>query len=187
MKKGLIQFNAPVTLAMVILCVCFYLCNLLTAGYTNRILFSVYRSSFFDPLFYWRLFAHIFGHADWSHLSGNMMYILLLGPLLEEKYGSANLAFVTLLTGLITGIVHVTLFPYGLLGASGVVFAFIILSSITSVRDRKIPLTFIFVMVFYLGGEIIDGIFIRDQISNFAHIIGGLVGGACGYVLNYRK
>lgn len=50
------------------------------------------------------------------------MLILVVGPLLEEKYGSANILFVILATALVTGIVNFIFFPYTqLLGASGVV------------------------------------------------------------------
>lgn len=140
-----------------------------------------------SPLFYWRLVGHVFGHADWAHISGNIMFILLLGPLLEEKYGSQNLAIVIFLTALTTGLINVFFFSTGLLGASGVVFAFIILSSITSVQDRRIPLTFIIIVVVYIGGQIVDGIFITDNVSNLTHIIGGIVGGFCGYILPHKK
>lgn len=52
------------------------------------------------------------------------MLILVVGPLLEEKYGSGAIASVIITTALVTGIVHWLLFPGTmLLGASGVVFA----------------------------------------------------------------
>ena len=114
--------------------------------------------------------------------------ILVVGPLLEEKYGSANILFIILATALITGIVHITFFPYvRLLGASGVVFAFILLSSITSFGEGKIPLTFILVALLYIGEQIYDGIFINDNISNLTHIIGGIVGSSLGYIMNKDK
>lgn len=187
MNKRMIRFNSPVILIFVFICFLSLIINLITGGSSNRWLFSIYRSSFLDPLFYWRLISHVFGHSGWRHFSGNMMYILLLGPLLEEKYGSWNIAVIFFLTALVTGIIHVLFFPYGLLGASGIVFALIILSSITSVQNRTIPLTFIIVVIIYLGGQISDGLLIRDNISNMTHIIGGIVGAGCGYALNYKK
>ncbi|MFI3175732.1 MAG: rhomboid family intramembrane serine protease, partial [Bacillota bacterium] len=101
----------------------------------------------------------------------------------EEKYGGANLLFVILLTALVTGICNVVLFPdVALLGASGVVFAFILLSSMASFSDGKIPLTFILIAVIYIGREVISA-FSTDNISQFTHIIGGIVGAGCGYFL----
>ena len=105
-------------------------------------LFSVYRSSMLNPLTYIRFVGHIFGHAGWEHFMGNIMLILVVGPLLEEKYGSSNLLFVILATALVTGIANFALFPrVQLLGASGVVFALILLSSFTGLNEDGIPLT----------------------------------------------
>ncbi len=59
-----------------------------TAGWTTSHLFCVYRSSLKDPLFYIRLFGHVLGHADLSHFLNNMLLFLVIGPPMEEKYGS---------------------------------------------------------------------------------------------------
>lgn len=150
--------------------------------------FSVYRSSLLSPLTYVRLFGHVLGHAGWDHFIGNIMLILVVGPLLEEKYGSLNILFVMLATALVTGIIHFIFFPHvQLLGASGVVFALILLSSLTSVKEGKIPFTFILVALIYIGGQVYDGIFIRDNVSNLTHIIGGLVGSGLGFVMHKNK
>lgn len=183
-----IDFNAPVILGFVAICFGALLLNNMTNGWTNRMLFSVYRSSMKNPLFYLRTIGHIFGHADWSHLANNMMYILILGPMLEEKYGSKTMMAIIALTGFVTGVVSLVFFPANaLLGASGVVFAFILLASITSVKREGIPLTFLLVAAIYIGGQIWDGLTIRDNVSNLTHIIGGIVGATCGFLLNKKK
>jgi GlpG protein len=116
------------------------------------------------------------------------MYILIVGPLLEEKYGSADLLFVILATAFVTGVANYIFFPqYVVLGASGVVFALIILSSLTSFKDGTIPLTFILVSVLYIGSEVYSAIFVNDNISNFSHIVGGMVGGGLGFAGNKRN
>ena len=75
-----LSFNAPVILTFLLICVVAQVLNIVTAGQTNRLLFSVYRSSLINPLTWLRCVTHVFGHADWNHLIGNMMYILILGP-----------------------------------------------------------------------------------------------------------
>ena len=90
LNKPKVSFNAPVTLTFVIVCFVALVINYITGGFTNNLLFSVYRSSLVSPFTYLRFFGHAIGHADWSHLLGNMMLILILGPLLEEKYGSSR-------------------------------------------------------------------------------------------------
>lgn len=171
-----------------IICTAATLLNYLTKGAANQVIFSTYHSSLASPLTYLRFLTHVFGHGDWSHLVGNMTYLLLLGPMLEEKYGSKTLVEVIAITAVVTAVANYLLFPMvALCGASGVVFAFILMSSFTSFKDGEIPLTFILVVVFFLGREIIDGIFVSDQISNFAHIVGGIIGGLAGYGLNVKS
>lgn len=179
-----VKFNSPVILTFVMISFLALILDMITSGFTNDLIFSVYRSSPLNPLFYVRLIGHVFGHVNWEHLSGNIIMILLVGPMLEEKYGSRNLILVILATAVITGLIEITFFSNQLLGASGVAFALIILSSITSMDDGRIPITFIIVAVIYLGGQIVDGVFVKDSVSNITHIAGGLVGGACGYLIN---
>lgn len=139
--------------------------------------------SFGNPLTWPRLFTHVLGHAGWEHYIGNFMLILLIGPILEEKYGSKDLLFMILFTAAITGILQIILFPgQVLLGASGVVFMLIILGSITNYQAGKIPITFILVMILYIGKEVFAS-FGADQVSQFAHIIGGICGAVFGFVI----
>lgn len=187
-KKLKISFNSPVILCFAILCLLTLILNMLTNGLTNRVFFSVYRSPMTDPLTYVRFVGHIFGHADWEHFIGNITLLLVVGPMLEEKYGSLSIFIVILITAVVTGVVNFVFFPnVQLLGASGVVFAFILLSSMTSIREGSIPLTFILVAVIYIGGQIYDGIFVNDNVSNLTHIIGGLVGLCFGFVMSKNK
>ena len=187
-KKLKLSFNAPVILSFTIVCFVVLLLDIITNGSTTNNLFSVYRSSLVSPLAYVRFFGHVVGHAGWDHFLGNIMLILVVGPLLEEKYGSSNILFVILCTAFVTGIVEFVFFPkVQLLGVSGVLFAFILSSSITSITEGKIPLTFILVAVIYIGEEVYSGIFIEDNVANLTHIIGGLVGSGLGYVMNKYK
>ena len=187
-RKFKVSFNSPVILTFTIVCAITLLLNWITKGYTNTHFFSVYRSSWVSPLTYVRLFGHIVGHADLNHFVGNIMLILVVGPMLEEKYGSSNIVFVILATALATGIAHLIFVPgYSLLGASGVVFAFIMLSSFTCIKEKEIPLTFILVAVLYIGEQVYQGLFVQSNISNLSHILGGFMGSGLGYVMHKNK
>ena len=63
----------------------------------------------------------------------------------------------------------------------GIVFLFIVLSSITSTERGEIPLTLLLIMAIYLGGEVYDMIYTTDNISHLAHIIGGCFGAYFGF------
>ena len=185
--KFKITFNSPVVLTFAGACTIVLILNIITQGLSNMAFFVTYHSSLTNPMTYVRLFTHVLGHSGWEHLVANMAYILLLGPLLEEKYGSKRLLAVILLTAAATGIINYIFFwNVALCGASGVCFAFILLSSFTSFREREIPLTFVLVAVIFLGQQIYEGIVLVDNVSNMAHIIGGIVGAIVGYNLNKR-
>lgn len=187
-KKLQLSFNSPVILGFTIACFVVLILDKVTGTVSTNMLFSVYRSSLLSPLTYVRFFGHVLGHAGWEHFIGNIMLILVVGPLLEEKYGSANILFVILITALVTGIINFAFFPHiQLLGASGVVFALILLSSFTSFKEGKIPLTFLLVAAIYIGEQVYDGIFIKDNVSNLTHIAGGVVGSGLGFVMNKNK
>ena len=135
-----------------------------------------------------RLVGHIFGHASWEHFFSNITILLLIGPMLEEKYGSRFICEFIFLTGLVTGIAAALFYTnIHLMGASGIVFAFIMLSSFTSFKGSGIPITFILVAVIYLGGQIINGMTLNDNVSYLTHIVGGCVGSLVGYNFNQKK
>lgn len=188
-KSGVkVAFNSPVILGFTAICLISLLMNMITHGASNNVVFSVYRSSLANPLTYLRFFGHIFGHASWEHFINNIMYILLLGSLLEEKYGKIDMVMIIAVTALVTGLINFIFFPHvQLLGASGVVFAFILLSSFTSFQSGKIPVTFILVAVIYIGQQIYNGVFASNNISELTHIIGGIVGSVFGFVENKTK
>ena len=90
-----------------------------------------------------------------------------------------------LITALISGLVQFIFFPGTvLLGASGIVFMMILLSSFGGVRNGIIPITLILVAVCYLGGELWDAIFVDDNVSQLTHIVGGLCGTVLGFILS---
>ncbi|MCR4586695.1 MAG: rhomboid family intramembrane serine protease [Lachnospiraceae bacterium] len=189
MKKKLkITFNAPVVLTFALISLVALILSYVTFGVSNRLLFMTYRSSALSPLTYLRLFTHVLGHSGWAHFIGNMSYLLLLGPMLEEKYGSSEIIWVIVSTALVTGLVNCLLFSdVALCGASGVVFAFILLTSFTSFKQGELPVSVILVALIYIGQQVCDGLFVQDNISNLSHIIGGLVGAVIGYRLNKKR
>ncbi len=184
-RKLKVSVNAPVTLGFAGLCLIATVLGIVSGGRITRAVFMTSHTSLLNPLTWLKFFTHVLGHSGLSHFVGNASLLLLLGPQIEEKYGAKVLIGVILVTAFVTGLFNYLLFPHtGLCGASGVVFAFILLASFTGFREGEIPLTFILVAVIYLGQEIYSGIFINDNISNMAHILGGVIGGAAGYLLN---
>ena len=160
-----LQYNAPVTLTFFFLSLASLALGHLTNGWTTYHLFSVYRSSLADPLFFVRLFGHVLGHAGWNHFIGNMLLFLVIAPPLEERYGSRTLLSGILMTALV----------------SGIVFMLIMLSSLAGSRNGGIPITLILVGALYLSQQVYDILFVQDNVANFMHIVGG----ACGTVFGF--
>ncbi len=178
-----VRYNAPVTLT-------FTLCAAIVLILSQTIMPAILPSIFSTPtpfrsnefMDYIKLFTHVLGHSNIQHFISNFTMILLLGPILESAYGSGFLLISILITALVTGLSNAFLFPnVVLLGASGVVFMMIMLSSITNFSKGEVPLTFILIMIIYLGGQIWDALTKQDNISQFSHIIGGLVGSFLGF------
>jgi len=180
-----ITFNSPLILSFSFLCLVVYILT----GY-----FGMFTSTFiltpnFDSgsiLSYFKLFSHTLGHESIDHLIGNLSFILLIGPVVEKQYGAKLLLLMMLTTGLVTAFLHLMLFDSGLLGASGIVFMLIILTSMVNIKNKEIPLTFILIVIIFIGKEVI-GSFNTDQISHSSHIIGGVVGAIFGFALAGKK
>jgi len=188
LRKIVIRFNAPVVLTFAFLSLLALVLGEFTGGATTSQFFCVYRASLADPCTYIRFFGHVLGHSSYAHYMGNMLLLLLVGPALEEKYGSRTLLWVITVTAVVTGLVQFIFFPgTALLGASGVVFMMIVLSSFTEMKKGGIPFTMILVVLFYLGGELADGLLNTDNVSQLTHIIGGVIGIIFGFSLRGRR
>jgi membrane associated rhomboid family serine protease len=179
-----ITFNAPVILG-------FTIAATVVMGLTVTIFPNLNGNYFASTGFfdwgriadYFRLFSHILGHENWPHLIGNFSIILLIGPILEEKYGSKKLLIMILATALMTGIFNNVFWDYGLMGASGIVFMMILLGSLVNFASGTIPITFILITALYLGQEIYDALSKDDHVSQFAHIMGGVCGMFFGFAM----
>lgn len=181
-RRWSLSYNAPFSLTFSLACLAAFLLGAVSNGYLTRALFSISSTSpFYHPLTWVQLVTHVLGHASVGHLVSNLALILLLGPLLEERYGVRKLLLVSLVTAVTTGLIMVFILPGTLLGASGVAFALITLASFSNSRSGAIPLTFVLVAVLYLGREVAAA-WAEDSIAQFAHLVGGGVGALFGYL-----
>lgn len=172
------DYNAPVILTYFFICLIILMIDKLCKGKFSATFFTTYKNdSLLNPLTYFKLVSHSLGHADWDHLYSNFIKILLIGPLIEEKYGSINLLIAMILTSLIIGIVNKILGKGGILGASGVAYMLILLSSFVNMENGKIPITLTLIILFFVVDEVIK-LFRRkkDGVSRLGHITGAICG-----------
>ncbi len=180
-SNALIQYNAPTTLNFALISFLVLILHYATRGDSTTKLFCVYRSPLTDLLTYPRFFTHVLGHSSFAHYSGNITLMLVIGPTLEERYGSRTILLSILFTAFISGALQWLLFPgAALLGASGIVFMMILMASLGGMRSGGIPLTLILVFAIYVGQEIVSALTATDNISHLTHIIGGICGAVIG-------
>lgn len=190
MKKRSITilYNSPVILTFALLSLLALALGKLTGGWTTQNLFCVYRSPLTDLLTYPRFFLHVLGNPDFAACCTNIVIMLAVGPMAEERFGSKRLLFAIAVTALVTGLVLWFFFPNAaLMGASGVVFMLIVLASFAGVRGGTIPLTLILVLALYLGGEIVQAVTGEAGLQQLTHIADGVVGVIFGFLSSRGK
>jgi len=186
-KGGGIYINSPVILGLTFLSAVVLFADKFTFGAVNYLFMSRF-TSWLDPLMYLRYFTRVLAHADADHFFGNFMLILVVGPMMEERYGAKRLSAMLLITAFATGLCNTILFPQVVtIGASGLAFMLILLSSFVNMKSAGLPLTMLLVAFLYIGNEILGGLFLNDNISQFSHIAGGLCGAAFGFYFKADK
>ena len=184
MKKRSITilYNSPVILTFALLSLLALALGKLTGGWTTQNLFCVYGSALTDLLTSPRFFLNVSGNPAFAACCTNIVIMLAVGPMAEERFGSKRLLFAIAVTALVTGLVLWFFFPNAaLMGASGVVFMLIVLASFAGVRGGTIPLTLILVLALYLGGEIVQAVTGEAGLQQLTHIAGGVVGVIFGF------
>ena len=175
------NYNSYVTLTMFFVSLVALAIDYITKGNAVKYVFSTERASLLNPLTYIRFFTHILGHRDWQHFSNNYLKILLLGPLIEEKYGSLNFLIMILITAFVTGIVNYIKGNSRLKGASNISFMLIVLSAFVNMTENKIPLTLVLIILFYIIDEV-KNIRKKDNIAHYGHITGAICGAVFGFL-----
>lgn len=145
------------------------------------------------PLALLQVFTSMFVHADFGHLFGNMLVLLLFGLPFEERIGARRFLVVYLVAGLIGTLCQVAVTlpdPILLMGASGAIFGLIgafassYPNSVVPVPVTAIVITFFVRMKVWIGAILMGAIQLLsqamlsglDNVAYFAHL-GGLAGG----------
>ena len=182
LKNIQFDYNSPVIITYLLLSVIACILNAITRGRTNKHFFSSYRSSLLNPLTYIRLVTHSIGHKDWDHLIHNFLFILLIGPMVEEKYGSVNLIIMLVITSIVIALFNTIFNNYIITGASGNVYMLIVLSSFSNITEGKIPLTLILILIFYIISEVKKSIMEGNKKT---YHDGHLIGAICGIIFGF--
>lgn len=182
-----LKYNAPVTFSFALVCTLVQVVDqylspgLVGAFFTGS---GAPQWSGTNPAQYAAVFLHMFGHDSFAHLLKNFMVLLLLGPILEEKYNTKSMAGMLIITGLVAGIFNILLSPEAVVGSSSIVFMMIMLVSFARSSPGDIPVSVILIFMLYmldqLTGNVGAGFFGDNKV---AHIVGGI----CGLIFGFLK
>lgn len=139
----------------------------------------------------WRFVTYAFLHGGWWHVLGNMLFLYVFGPSVEDRLGRAGYLAFYLFAGAAAGAAHLMLHPQiKLIGASGAIAgvtgAFAVFFPRTNIR-----LFIFFILVgaisvpalWFIGFAVLRdllGLGMKDQVSQLAH----LGGYAFGFVVS---
>lgn len=181
-----VAYDAPVTLTFVIVSAIIFLLNILLAksgkaGGLQSLLASptsqagVLPFIVKQPLSYLRLLFYIFGAmaGGASLLFTNLILIMLLGPAMEERYGSVIIGIMIFVSALFAGVLNACFCETSLVGAVPLVSMMIFLNAFMSFSKKKFPLSFAAVMVLFVLLQIFSG-------AGAVQIIICIAGGLCG-------
>ncbi len=175
------SYDAPVTLSFVIVCVFFFLLNtfVIKNGALGKILASPTTQAgalpfiVKQPLSYLRLLLYIFGSGEEVIYLTNLMIILMMGPAMEERYGSVIIGIMIFVSALFAGVLNACFCADSLVGAVPVVCMMIFLNAFMSFSKKTVPITFLAVIVFF-------GFFSINSGMSAIRLIICIAGGLCG-------
>lgn len=136
----------------------------------------------------WTFITSMFMHVDVNHLLGNMLFLLVLGGVVEAAIGIRRYILLYFLAGIFGGITMIFMTSTGfisdnvpILGASGAIFGILaaaaILKPMQMLHIYFVPVPLIVVGLIYIGLQVyyilIGG---EAGVANGAHLGGAIVG-----------
>lgn len=171
------SFQSYVIIGYFFLCFIIFIFNKISKDKVTSLL-KIRRGHLLNPMNYIRLFTSGLCHSDFQHFRNNFIFILLLGPIIENKVGSLVMLEMILITTLVSSLFHLIFYDSSAIGASDVVYMMVVYLGLTSTFDNRIPLTFVFLFLFFVLGEIVLMFFHKrgDKTGHDGHVMGAVMG-----------
>lgn len=163
---------------------------------------------FKNGLDYLRMISHILGNPGWENLLLNSAFLLLLGPTLEERYGSAMLLVMMVMTALVSGVLLVCFGSGNATGSSCIVFMLILLSALTAIAKKDIEISWILTFILYTAYRMVSStkdfklpaadstnasslsaflLFLKLNLHTFIDLFSGIIGSLFGLLVSPKK
>ncbi len=197
-KSFKLIYDSPVAVSFVLLSLLLYVLDSFALKGKLGAFFSVPSPfNFSKPIMYFSLVFHVFANDTWQHFFVDSLMIMILGSVLEERYGSSFLGVMIFISCLVSGVLSVCAHAHGIQGASEVVFTLIILSAMSLLLKKQLSCTWILIFVFYIAYGV-SGIaspnsslsssgFFQKSIPVFISFVGGVCGSLFGLLACPKK
>ena len=145
------SYDAPVTLSFVIISALLFLLSnyIIKNGALAGILASPTSQAgslpfiVKAPLSYLRLFLYVFGSDEVTNYITDILIILMLGPAMEERYGSVIIGIMLFVSALFSGVLNASFCAESLIGPVPLVCMMTFLTAFMSFSNKTVPITFI--------------------------------------------
>jgi rhomboid protease GluP len=118
--------------------------------------------------FYWQVLTSFFLHFQISHLSYNMLFLLVIGYLTESVYGWARTLAIYILSGLSVSITAIMFYPNAVFGgASGAILGLV--GALLAHQKNRRPIAILFFAIFLLASVS------EVYIAHFAGLVSGFL------------
>lgn len=122
-----------------------------------------------------RLFLHVFGYTDPSFLLCNLIFVLLLGPAMEERYGSVIIGIMIFVAALFSGVLYACFCKVPACGAEPIVFMLVLLCTMMHLSRSKVSASSLVVIALFIGMLVL-----RKNMNGVIGVVIIAAGGLCG-------
>lgn len=147
---------------------------------------------------WYRFITSAFLHAGFMHIAGNMLFLWVFGPPVEDRLGRWWFLLFYVGAAVVSALVHIAADPVPAIGASGAIAgvagAFLVLFPKVRIRTLMIFIIIGLVMIpswFFVGLKIAFDLFAegfsQDNVANMAHLGGYAYGIVVAWILLWTK
>lgn len=136
-----------------------------------------------NPVSYLRIVFYAFGFKTPVTLITNLLFLMLLGPAIEERYGSVVIGIMMGVSVIFSGVLNACFCTTSLHSFSCIIFMLIFLNSFMSITKKKIPVSFILIVLLYITKEILEKT--GENGFGIIQILICIAGGLCGSLLAF--
>ena len=129
---------------------------------------------------YFQMIFYVFAPSDVNVLIPSLIFIMLLGPTLEDRYGITVIGVMIFICALFSGVLNACFCKNSLTGPSCIVYMMIFLNIFFSLIKKKIPLSFVVIFVLL----IVKDVLVPSE-NGIVGIIVNICGGLCGSLIAF--